>query len=113
MSRWVDRALARSIAGTRGCCTPSPPRQDRVDPELDEDFGVFELGQPRVCEPDELALRLVLDRGRAAPQGGGAARPRRRRPQAWSRPSAWSGSRAWVAVEAFADPVARAPAAAH
>ena len=36
-------------------------REEVVDRALDEDFGVFELGRPRVCADDELAILLPLD----------------------------------------------------
>ena len=77
--------------------------QDRVDPELDNDFGVFELGQPRICEPDELALRLVLDPDSL----------RRKVAALQAQASQTAGLieavgldrfTAWVAVEGFADP---------
>ena len=59
-SRWVDAALARSTVSPRLLHAVATV-EDRVDPQLDADFGVFELGQPRVCTQDEVALRLPLD----------------------------------------------------
>jgi hypothetical protein len=35
-------------------------REKRVDPELDDDFGVFDLGRPRTCTDDEIALLREL-----------------------------------------------------
>ena len=60
VSRWVDQALTR-CGGAPRLLHAVATEQDRVDPELDTEFGVFELGQPRICEPDEVALRLPLD----------------------------------------------------
>ena len=75
----------------------------RVDPWLDEDYGVFDLGRPRVCADDELAVLLpledaLLDRKVAALLAqesqtaglvGAVGLPR---------------FRAWVAIEALAEP---------
>jgi LmbE family N-acetylglucosaminyl deacetylase len=103
VSRWVDLALASSAATPR-LLHAVATEQDRVDPQLDEDFGVFELGQPRIVEPDELALRLVLD----------PASLRRKVAALEAQASQTAGLieavgperfSAWVAVEAFADPV--------
>jgi LmbE family N-acetylglucosaminyl deacetylase len=60
VSGWVDLALGRSTATPR-LLHAVATKQDRVDAELDSDFGVFELGEPRLLEPDMLALRHVLD----------------------------------------------------
>lgn len=103
VSRWVDLALARTSAAPR-LVHAVATEQDRVDPELDDDFGVFELGQPRLVEPDLLALRLALDPSTL-----------RRKVTALQAQASQTGGligavgldrfTAWVAVEAFADPV--------
>ena len=36
-------------------------REQRPDPGLDEDYGVFELGRPRTCADDEIDVLLPLD----------------------------------------------------
>ena len=78
-------------------------QEQAVDPELDEEYGVFELGRPRVCADAELAFQLplsgpALDRKveallRQVSQTGGlvAAVGRER-------------FTAWVATESFAVP---------
>ena len=71
VSRWTDLALTR--AATRPRLLHAVAREEVVDRELDEDFGVFELGRPRVCADDELAVLLELDGQVAGPQGRGAA----------------------------------------
>ena len=58
VSAWVDLALAR-VAATPVVLHPVAV-EPAVDPALDEDFGVFELGRPRICTPDELALTVAL-----------------------------------------------------
>ncbi|MBJ7358851.1 PIG-L family deacetylase [Nocardioides sp.] len=102
VSRWVDLALGRTAARPR-LLHAVATEQDRVDPQLDEDFGVYELGQPRLVEPDELALRLDLD----------PASLRRKVTALELQASQTAGLieavglprfSAWVAVEAFADP---------
>ena len=71
VSRWTDLALARAPARPR--LLHAVAREEVVDRELDEDFGVFELGRPRVCADDELDLLLELDGDGAGPQGRRAA----------------------------------------
>ncbi len=104
VSRWVDLA----VRGTGVRLLHAVAQEHRVDPGLDQDHNVFELGWPRVCADDEIdvLLRLdgtLLDRKVAAlllqeSQTGGlvaAVGPAR--------------FRAWVATEALAAPLA-APA---
>ncbi|GAB3261528.1 PIG-L deacetylase family protein [Nocardioides dilutus] len=104
VSGWVDLALSRSTASPR-LLHAVATEQDRVDPQLDQDFGVYELGQPRIVEPGELALRLALD-----------AASLRRKVTALQAQASQTGRlieavgldrfSAWVAVEAFAEPAA-------
>jgi LmbE family N-acetylglucosaminyl deacetylase len=103
VSRWVDLALDRTLAAPR-LLHAVATEEDRVDPRLDEDFGDYELGQPRIVEPDELALRLLLD----------PASLRRKVTALEAQASQTAGLieavglerfSAWVAVEAFAPPV--------
>jgi LmbE family N-acetylglucosaminyl deacetylase len=61
VSAWVDGAVRRSSAAPR--VLHAVKGEEVVDPELDEDFGVFELGRPRICGDDELAVRLELEDG--------------------------------------------------
>lgn len=103
VSHWVDRALTGSAASPR-LLHAVATEHDRVDPQLDNDFGVFELGQPRICSRDELALRLVLE-----------PEPLRRKVAALQAQTSQTAGligavglerfTAWVAVEVFADPV--------
>ena len=102
VSRWVDLALARSSAAPR-LLHAVATEQDRVDPELDNDFGVFELGQPRVCEPDELALRLVLDPA-SLQRKVSALRAQASQTAGLVAAVGLDRFTAWVAVEGFADP---------
>jgi LmbE family N-acetylglucosaminyl deacetylase len=108
VSGWVDLALDRSSATPR-LLHAVATKQDRVDPQLDSDFGVFALGQPRFLEPEELALRHVLDptilRRKVAALLAQAS-------QTTGLVEAVGIERftAWVAVEAFAEP---APSPAH
>jgi LmbE family N-acetylglucosaminyl deacetylase len=58
VSRWTDAALRQARA--RPVLLHAVTQEPAVDPALDEDFGVFDLGSPRTCEDDELVLRLQL-----------------------------------------------------
>ena len=104
VSRWTDLALAR--ASTRPRLLHAVSREDVVDHELDEEFGVFDLGRPRVCADDELDVLLELD-GKVLD----------RKVEALLRQVSQTGGlveavglerfRAWVATESFAEPQSR------
>jgi LmbE family N-acetylglucosaminyl deacetylase len=74
------------------------------DRELDEDFGVFELGRPRVCADDELALLLQLD-GRLLDRKVTALLRQPSQTRGLVAAAGLERFRAWVSEEAFADPV--------
>ena len=103
VSRWTDLALARAGYGTRPRLLHAVAREVAVDQELDEEFGVFELGRPRVCADDELALLLQLE-------GSILDRKVDALLQQVSQTGGLVGAvgidryRAWVAHEAFAEP---------
>jgi LmbE family N-acetylglucosaminyl deacetylase len=102
VSAWTDLALGRAdvIPRVLHPVALEPP----LDTELDEDFGVFDLGRPRVCAEDELDLHLRLT---------GAALDRK--VEALLRQSSQTGGlvaavglerfSAWVATESFAAPL--------
>jgi LmbE family N-acetylglucosaminyl deacetylase len=104
VSRWTDLALAR--AATRPRLLHAVAREEVVDRELTEDFGVYELGRPRVCADDELDLLLELDGDlldrkvdallRQVSQTGGLVEA-----------IGLERFRAWVASESFAVPQTR------
>jgi LmbE family N-acetylglucosaminyl deacetylase len=56
---WTDMAI-RGARETPLLLHPVA-RSQPLDADLDENFNVFELGRPRVCADDELALLLELD----------------------------------------------------
>jgi LmbE family N-acetylglucosaminyl deacetylase len=60
VSRWTHVAVARSTAAPEVLHAVTTARA-RVDPSLDDDYDVFYLGRPRMCEEDELAVHLALD----------------------------------------------------
>ncbi|RYP85339.1 PIG-L family deacetylase [Nocardioides guangzhouensis] len=101
VSGWVDLALRRSTAAPR--LLHAVAREEVADPGLDQDFGVFELGRPRVCADADLALLLRLD---------GASLDRK--VEALLRQVSQTAGlvdavglarfRTWVAAEAFAPP---------
>jgi LmbE family N-acetylglucosaminyl deacetylase len=101
VSRWVDLAVAGSSARVLHAVS----REDRPDPGLDEDFGVFGLGRPRICGDDEIDVLFPL----------GQALLDRKVSALLMQESQTAGLvsavgvdrfRAWVAVEAFARPAA-------
>ena len=100
VSRWTDLALARA---TDGALLHAVAREQPSDPELDEDFGVFELGRPRVCADDEIDVLLPLDAALLDRKVERCCGRSRRRP-GWSQPVGLERFRAWVATEAFAAP---------
>lgn len=102
VSRWVDQAVTR-WNGTIRLLHAVATEQDRVDPQLDTDFGVFELGQPRICEPDEVALRLVLDPD-ALRRKVSALQAQASQTAGLIAAVGIDRFTAWVAVEVFADP---------
>ena len=59
VSAWTDVAMGRTAARPR--LLHSVKRDVETDRELDENFGVFELGRPRVVPEEALAVRLDLD----------------------------------------------------
>jgi len=116
VSHWVDRALEQCDASPR-LLHAVATEQDRVDPQLDNDFGVFSLGQPRICAPHDVALRFPLGED-----------PLRRKVAALQAQASQTAGliravglerfTAWVAVEVFADPASaidddRRPAVSH
>jgi LmbE family N-acetylglucosaminyl deacetylase len=101
VSSWVDQAVRRSA--TRPDVLHAVAPREAVDPGLDEEFGVFELGRPRECADDEVAFRMALD-GPALDRKVAAL---------LAQPSQTSGLvaavgldrfRAWVGSESFAPP---------
>lgn len=103
VSGWVDRAL-----GER----PGPRLlhpvavEPAVDVGLDEEFGVFELGRPRICTDAELAVRLPLS-GRLLDRKVEALLRQESQTSALVAAVGLARFRAWVATELLAEPVGR------
>jgi LmbE family N-acetylglucosaminyl deacetylase len=102
VSRWVDEALQRSHRSPR-LLHAITTEQDRVDPELDADFGVFALGQPRICDPQDAALRLLVDPD-ALRRKVAALQAQASQTAGLIEAVGLQRFTAWVAVEVFADP---------
>ena len=102
VSGWVDLAMARSAATPR-LLHAVATEQDRVDPGLDSDFGVFELGEPRMLRPDELDLRHVLDPVTLSRKVA-ALRAQASQTDGLVEAVGLRRYTAWVAVEGFAEP---------
>ena len=102
VSRWTDLALAR--AATRPRLLHAVTRPETVDRELDENFGVFELGRPRVCADDELDLLLELD-GAVLDRKVAALLQQVSQTAGLVEAVGRERFRAWVASESFAEPL--------
>ena len=102
VSRWTDLALARTA--TRPRLLHPVARPESVDRELDEDFGVFELGRPRVCADDELDVLLELD-GAALDRKVAALLQQVSQTSGLVEAVGLERFRAWVARECFAVPL--------
>jgi LmbE family N-acetylglucosaminyl deacetylase len=106
VSGWTRRALARVAArdghpGPRLLHAVAP--EQPVDPALDADFGVFELGPPRRCGDDELAVLLHLE-GAALDRKVRALLAQRSQTGGLVGAVGLQRFRAWVATERFAPP---------
>jgi LmbE family N-acetylglucosaminyl deacetylase len=105
VSRWVDLAASRpEPLGVR--LLHAVAREHPVDPGLDEDFGVFELGRPRVCADDELAVLLPLD-GALLDRKIAALLAQESQTAGLVAAVGLPRFRAWVATEALADPAGK------
>jgi hypothetical protein len=102
VSTWTDLALDGSVLAPR--VLHAVAQEDVVDPELDEEFGVFDLGRPRVCAGDEMALQLPLT-GAALDRKGEALLRQPSQTQGLVAAVGLERFRAWVATESFAPPL--------
>ena len=101
VSGWTDRALAQASGRPR--LLHAVARKEAVDQELDEDFGVFELGRPRVCADDELDLLLELQ-GDVLDRKVDALLRQVSQTRGLVEAVGLERFRAWVASESFAGP---------
>jgi LmbE family N-acetylglucosaminyl deacetylase len=104
VSRWTDLALARATVRPR--LLHAVAREQVVDHELDEDFGVFELGRPRVCADDELDVLLELD-GNVLDRKVEALLRQVSQTNGLVEAVGLERFRAWVGSESFAEPETR------
>ena len=104
VSRWADLAVAR--AAWRPRLLHAVARQEVIDRELAEDFGVYELGRPRVCPDDELDVLLELD-GLVLDRKVDALLQQVSQTAGLVQAVGLERFRAWVATESFAEPQSR------
>jgi LmbE family N-acetylglucosaminyl deacetylase len=102
VSRWTDLALTGTSRTPRVLHAVS--REEVVDRALDEDFGVFELGRPRVCRDHELDVLLELD-GVVLDRKVGALLSQVSQTRGLVEAVGLERFRAWVARESFAGPL--------
>jgi len=99
---WTRRALADVPWGGR-LLHPVATEADRhAGRDIDEPFGVFALGEPRICRPDELALRLELS-GDLLRRKVAALRAHRSQTALLIEHVGIDRYAAWIATESFAD----------
>ena len=104
VSRWVDLALADRGPDRGGVrVLHAVAREHPVDPGLDEDYGVFELGRPRVCADADLAVLLPLD-GALLDRKVAALLAQESQTAGLVAAVGLARFRAWVATEALAEP---------
>ena len=101
VSRWVDLAVTPDVRLLHAVSV-----EHRVDPGLDEDYGVFELGRPRVCADDELAVLLPLD-GALLDRKIAALLAQESQTAGLVAAVGLPRFRAWVATEALAEPAGK------
>ena len=101
VSRWTDLALTGTSRTPRVLHAVS--REEVVDRALDEDFGVFELGRPRVCRDHELDVLLELD-GVVLDRKVGALLSQVSQTRGLIEAVGLDRFRAWIAHESFAGP---------
>jgi len=101
VSAWTDRALE----GYDARLLHAVSRDKVVDQALDEDFGVYELGQPRICSDEEIDLLLELE-GSTLDRKVKALLLQESQTGPLVDAVGPARFRAWVADEAFARPLA-------
>jgi LmbE family N-acetylglucosaminyl deacetylase len=100
---WADRAVAGLACSPRLLHAVTTPEDRDVDPALDNDFDVFYLGQPRVCGPQEVELRMELT-GELLERKVRALRCQDSQTAGLVGAVGLDRFRAWVAAETFALP---------
>jgi len=100
---WVDRAVAELPFDPLLLHAVTTPEDRKVDPALDNDFDVFFLGGPRVCSPEEVAVRLELT-GDELERKVRALLCQRSQTGGLVDAVGLDRFRAWVAAETFAPP---------
>jgi LmbE family N-acetylglucosaminyl deacetylase len=103
VSRWVELALERSAASPALLHAVLPEEVVERDRALVEEFGVYELGRPRVCAPAELAVRLPLN-GDLLDRKVEALLRQESQTSGLVAAIGLDRFREWVALEAFAPP---------
>ena len=104
VSHWTDLALARATAAPR--LLHAVAREGVVDDELTEEYGVYDLGRPRVCADEELDLLLELD-GPLLDRKVDALRHQASQTSGLVEAVGLRRFRDWVASESFAVPRVR------
>ncbi|WP_208542933.1 PIG-L deacetylase family protein [Nocardioides euryhalodurans] len=104
VSAWTDLAVRLATgAGVVPRVLHAVASDHPVDPGLDADFGVFDLGQPRVCADEDVLVRLPLT-GEALDRKVAALLAQESQTSALVAAVGADRFRAWVATEHWAAP---------
>ena len=102
VSHWTGAAVARSLIQPEVLHAVTTA-QARVDSSLDDDYDVFYLGRPRMCEEEDLAVHLPLS-GATLDRKVQALLRQRSQTSGLVEAVGLERFRAWVAHECFARP---------
>jgi LmbE family N-acetylglucosaminyl deacetylase len=100
---WTRRALAGVPWGGRLLYPVTTEDAREASRDVDEPFGVFALGEPRICRPEELAVRLDLS-GDPLARKIAALKAHRSQTALLVEHLGIDRYTAWVSAETFAEP---------
>jgi LmbE family N-acetylglucosaminyl deacetylase len=104
VSAWTDIGLQRATYGGSARLLHAVAQRNALDVEIIERFNVYELGEPRFCTDDEIALRLLLE-GAALERKVEALAAQTSQTAALIEAIGRERFAAWVAAECFAAPL--------
>ena len=103
VSRWTERALDRADHAADVRLLHAVTLERLIDREIVDSFGVYDLGEPRYCTDEELAVRLSLS-GRELERKVRALLAQRSQTAGLVAALGHDRFAAWVATECFAPP---------
>jgi LmbE family N-acetylglucosaminyl deacetylase len=103
VSTWTDLALRSAADGGSARLLHAVAQPELMDREIDEMFGVYELGDPRFVSDEEVALRLTVE-GAALERKVAALAAQSSQTAGLIEVLGHDRYAAWVATECFAVP---------